>query len=89
MSQVVNKSDTFCLEPSTCAEAKLFHPITCVQDELKLMSSLNTLGYIEFSVLCNLNCLKEQLSELPCLSKHTYHFIGKYNYNGEYMVHRV
>jgi S-adenosylmethionine:tRNA-ribosyltransferase-isomerase (queuine synthetase) len=51
MPQVVNKSDTFCLEPSKCVEAKLFRPITCAQDELKLMSSLNTLGYIEFDIL--------------------------------------
>jgi hypothetical protein len=80
--QVENKSDTFCLEPSTCAEAKLFRPITCAQDELKLTSSLNTLGYIEFDILCDLKCLEEKLfahSKFSCLSYHTYHFIGKYN----------
>ena len=57
-----------------------------------MLSSLNTLGYIEFDVLCDLNCLEEKLfaySELTCLSNHTYHFIGKYNCKGEYLVHKV
>ena len=30
-------------------------------DEMKLLSSLHTLGYIEFDVLCNLRNLKEKL----------------------------
>ena len=92
ISQVVNNCDTFCLEPSICAEEKLFHPITCAQDELKLLSSLNTLGYIEFDILCDLNYLEEKLSaysELTYLSNYTYHFIGKYNCKGEYLVHKV
>jgi hypothetical protein len=53
-----------------------------MHDELKLLYSLNTLGYIEFDVLCNLNNLEEKLSfsaDLPWLSKHTYHAIGRYN----------
>jgi hypothetical protein len=56
-----------------------------------LLSSLNTLGYIEFDTLCALSCLREKFlcAELPWLSRCTYHFIGKYNCNGEYMVHRV
>jgi hypothetical protein len=57
-----------------------------------LLSSLNTLGYIEFDILCNLNCLEDTLfacSKLTRLHNHTYHFIGRYNYNGQYMVHRV
>ena len=63
-----------------------------MQDELKLLSSLNTLGYIEFDILCNLNNLNEKLfhpADLTWISKHTYHVIGKYDSNGEYMVHRV
>jgi len=92
MPQVVNKCDSFGLEPYKCAEEKLFHPITCAQDELKLMSSLNTLGYIEFDILCDLNYLEEKLfaySELTGLSNYTYHFIGKYNCKREYLVHKV
>jgi hypothetical protein len=60
-----------------------------VHDELKLLSSLSTLGYIEFDVLCNLNNLDEKLSfsvDLPCLYKHTYHVIGRYNLKGEYVT---
>ena len=30
-------------------------------DEFKLLYSLHTLGYIEFDVLCNLDCLEESL----------------------------
>jgi hypothetical protein len=50
-----------------------------VHDKLKLLSSLNTLGYIKFDVLCNLDDLEEKLSfsvDLPWLFKHTYHVIG-------------
>jgi hypothetical protein len=50
------------------------------------------MGYIEFDVLCNLHNLEEKFSfsvDLPWLSKHTYHIIGRYNWKGEYMVHRV
>ena len=92
MPQVVNKCDSFGLEPYKCAEEKLFHPITCAQDELKLMSSLNTLGYIEFDILCDLNYLEEKrfaYSELTGLSNYTYHFIGKHNCKREYLVHKV
>jgi hypothetical protein len=46
MPQLVNKCDIFDLEPCKYAEDKPFHPITYAQDELKLMPSLNTLGYI-------------------------------------------
>jgi hypothetical protein len=38
-------------------ENRAFNPVTSVHDELKLLSSLNTLVYIEFDVLCNLNNL--------------------------------
>jgi hypothetical protein len=79
-------------QTATCAENNIFVPITSAHDELKLLSSLNTLGYIEFDMLCNLNCLEDALfacSKLIHLHNHTYHFIGRYNYNGQYMVHRV
>jgi hypothetical protein len=77
---------------ATCAENNIFVPITSAHDELKLLSCLNTLGYIEFDMLCNLNYLEDTLfacSKLTRLHNHTYHFIGRYNYNGQYMVHRV
>jgi hypothetical protein len=89
MPQQENKFDVVSSDPINCAKIRTFNPITSVHDELKLLSSLNTLGYIEFDVLCNLNNLEEKLSfsvELPWLSKHTYHVIGRYNLKGEYMV---
>jgi hypothetical protein len=72
--------DIVVFETTPCAENNIFIPITSAHDELKLLSSLNTLGYIEFDVLCNLNNLEEKLSfsvDFPWLSKHTYHVIGK------------
>jgi hypothetical protein len=91
MPQLEHKLDIVSSNPISCTEIRTFNPITSVHDELKLLSSLNTLGYI-FDVLCNLNNLKEKLSfsaDLPWLSKHTYHVIGRYNWKGDYMVHRV
>ena len=69
----------------TCAENKHVIHIATKTDELKLLSSLYTLGYIEFDVLCNLDCLEESLfkyADLPWFSKHTYLVIGKYNNKG-------
>jgi hypothetical protein len=68
MPQLDNKLDVVASDPINCAKIRTFNPITSVNDELKLLSSLNTLGYIEFDVLCNVNNLKEKLSfsdELP------------------------
>ena len=47
------------LEPVTCAENKHVIHIATKTDEFKLLSSLHTLGYIKFNVLCNLDCLEE------------------------------
>ncbi|XP_039851101.1 uncharacterized protein LOC120709500 isoform X1 [Panicum virgatum] len=79
-------------EPPTCAELKHVNYIGSCMNELKLISSLKTLGYIEFDVLCNLSDLEEQLfqhAELPWCPRHTYHAIGKYDNNRKYLIHRV
>jgi len=67
MPQLVNEHDAFVLEPNTCAENKNLLPIAAEKDELKLLSSLNTLGYIEFDTLCALSSLREKFLyvELP------------------------
>jgi hypothetical protein len=57
MPQLENKLDVVASDPIKCAKIRTFNPITSVHDDLKLLSSLNTLGYIEFDVLCNLNNL--------------------------------
>jgi hypothetical protein len=66
-------------------------PIAAEKDELKLLYSLDTLGYIEFDTLCALTNLEEKFwfAKLSRSSRCTFHFIGKYNNKGEYMVHRV
>jgi hypothetical protein len=82
MPQPDNKLDVVASDPINCTKIRTFNPITSVHDELKLLSSLNTLGYIEFDVLCNLNNLEDKLpfsTDLPWLSKYTYHVIGRYN----------
>jgi hypothetical protein len=92
MPQLENKLDIVASNPISCAKTRIFNHITSVHDDMKLLSSLNTLGYIEFDVLCNLNKLEEKLSfsaDFPWLFKHTYHVIRRYNWKGEYMVHRV
>jgi hypothetical protein len=73
MPQLENKLDVVASNPINCAEIRTFNLITSVHDELKLLSFLNTLGHIEFDVLCNLNNLEEKLPfsvDFPCLSKH-------------------
>ena len=91
MPLLVHVNDTHALEPYTSAENKVFIPIPSAPDEQKLLSSLNILGYIEFDTLCALSSLEEKFecAEFPWLSRCTYHFIGKYNCKGDYMVHRV
>jgi len=89
--QLVNETDSCVSEQNACAENKHLFSIATEKDDLKLLSSLNTLGYIQFDTLCALNNLKEKFVcvELPWLYRCTYHFVGKYNCKGDYMVHRV
>jgi hypothetical protein len=91
MPQLVNVHDAFVLESNTCVENKHLLPIAIKRDGLKLLFSLNTLGYIEFDTLCALSSLREKFlcAELPWFSRCTYNFIDKYNYKVKYMVHQV
>jgi hypothetical protein len=61
MPQLENKLDIVASNPISCAEIRIFNHITSVHDELKLLSYLNYLGYIEVGVLCNLKNLEEKL----------------------------
>jgi hypothetical protein len=56
----LNEIDSFVLTPHIYAERTNFQPIATEQDELKLLSSLNTLGYIEFHTLCAQSSLEEK-----------------------------
>jgi hypothetical protein len=87
-----NSSVVHVLKSHTCAEVKHVIHIANSTDERQLQCSIHTLDYIEFDILCNLDCLEEQLfkyADLPCFLRHTYHAIGKYNNKGQYMICRV
>ena len=58
VSQLVPAPDIITLERNICVQNIIFLPIASENDELKLLSSLNTLGYIEFDNLCTLSSLK-------------------------------
>jgi hypothetical protein len=87
-----NASIVHVLNSHTCAEIKHVIHIDNTTEERQLQCSIHTLGYIEFDILCNLDCLEEQLfkyADMLCFSRHTYHAIGKYNNKGQYMIYRV
>jgi hypothetical protein len=79
MQSLKNDHAICVLKLNTCAENRhVIHNASDV-DELKLLSSLNTLSYIEFDVLCNLSSLEEKLyayADLPWFSRNTYHFLA-------------
>ena len=58
--QLVKEIDSSVLDQNTCTENKQLFPTAAKKDELKLSSSLNTLGYIEFNTLCVPNSLEEK-----------------------------
>jgi hypothetical protein len=92
LPQLVSKFDIVASEPIKCAANILIYPIGNTQDEFNLLSSLNTLVYIEFDVLCDLNNLKEKPlldSDVQWLTRNTCHVMGRYNCNGDYMLHQV
>ena len=92
MKSLKNDHAICVLKSNTCAKNRLVIHNASEVDELKLLSSLNTLGYIEFDVPCNLSSLEEQLyayADLPWFSRHTYHIFGKYNNQGQYLIQRV
>ena len=65
---LIQEHAMYLLESNTCAENRHFLHIASEFDELKLLSSLSTLGYIELDVLCNLSYLEEKLfgyADLP------------------------
>jgi hypothetical protein len=62
--------ESFVLEQNTYAKNKQLLSIVIVQDELNLLFSLNTLGYIEFETPCVLSSVEEKFkcAELSWLS---------------------
>jgi hypothetical protein len=92
LAQLSNQQDASNLESKISTANKHIITIGSINEEMRLVSSLNTLGYIEFNDLCNLNNLKEKLfmcNNLPLLFRNKFHAAGQYNYEGEYMIQCV
>ena len=92
MPQLLNDHVISIFANNSCVANKHVHHIANEQEEVNLLSSLSTLGYIEFDVLCNLDRLEAKLygvSGLPWSSRNTFRAIGKYNSKGEYLVHKL
>jgi hypothetical protein len=80
-TQLVHGHDTSVLD-DTHAEVGRVHCIDIEKQQLCIISTLNTLGYIDFNVPYNLNCLEERLSKesgLQCFSRCVFCAIGKYD----------
>ena len=60
VTQLVKETNSFVLEQNSCVENKKLLLTATENDELKLLSSLNTLGSIEFDILCALSSLEEK-----------------------------
>ena len=92
LPQQMNKLDVFAYGSPTSAEIKHLILITCETNEQKLLSPLNTLGYVEFDVLCDINTVEKQIfsqTELPLLTRNKFYAIGNYDHRGVFMVHKV
>jgi hypothetical protein len=59
-TQLVHGHDNYILD-DTHAEVRRVHCIDSEKEELKIISSLNCLGYIEFDFVCELNSLEKKL----------------------------
>jgi hypothetical protein len=60
ITQLVHGHDNSIID-DTHAEVRRVHCIDSVKEELKVISSLNYLGYIEFDFVCDLNSLENEL----------------------------
>jgi hypothetical protein len=90
-TQLVHGHDTSILD-DTHAEVGHAHCIDIEKQELRIISTLNILGYIDFNVPYNLNCLVERLSKecgLQYFSRCVFCAIGKYDDRGEILMHGV
>ncbi len=75
-----------------CVDFKHVVHISTEVGERELLSSSNTLGYVQFNDFCELDSLKEKLfakSDMPCPTNAIFHIFGEYNDREIYLVHRV
>jgi hypothetical protein len=90
-TQLVHGHDTSILD-DTHAEVRCVHCIDSEKEELKIIYSLNCLGYIKFDFVCDLNSLENELfqkSGLLYLDYCTFHAIGLSDNNNRYIVQKV
>jgi hypothetical protein len=90
--QEMNELDTAAFDSPTCTEIKHLIHVTCDTNELNLLYSLDTFGYIEYDVPCDLNIIEKRIfcqTNLPLLTRNNFYAIGSYDYNSVFMVHRV
>jgi hypothetical protein len=90
-TQLVHAHDNSILD-DTHAGVRRVHCIDSEKEELKIISSLNCLGYIKFDFICDLNSLENELfqkSGLLYLDYCTFHAIGLYDNNNSYIVQKV
>jgi hypothetical protein len=88
----INELDTSIFDSPTCAEIKHLIHVTCDMSDLNLLSSLDTFGYIEYDVPCDLDIVEKRIfyqTTSPLLTRNNFHAIGSYDYNIVFMVHRV
>jgi hypothetical protein len=89
-TQLVHEHDTSILDDRH--EVRRVYCIDSEKEELKIISSLNCLGYIKFDFVCDLNSLENELfqkSGLLYLDYCTFHAIGLYDNNNSYIVQKV
>jgi hypothetical protein len=87
----MNELDTSVFDSPTCAEIKHLIHVTCDTNELNLLYSLDTFGYIEYDVPCDLNIIEKRMfcqTNLSLLTRNNFHAIGSYD-NSVFMVHIV
>jgi hypothetical protein len=90
--QLVNEHVTSDIEPNILAKKEHVICIANETEEINLLSSLNTWGYIEFDDLFELDSLENILfarSTIPCPSHAIFYFAGKYNNIGQFLVDRI
>jgi hypothetical protein len=90
-TQLVHGHDNSILD-NTHAEVRCVHCIDSEKEDLKIIYSLNCLGYIEFDFVCDMNSLENELfqkSGLLYLDYCTFHAIGLYDNNNSYIVQKV
>jgi hypothetical protein len=90
-TQLVHRHDNSILD-DTHDEVRRVHCIDRGKEELKIISSINCLGYIEFDFVCRLNSLENELfqkSGLLYLDYCTFHALDLYDNNNSYIVQKV